>query len=159
MSMKINKSVAVGVACIALLLGGCTKDVSPNTYDAADAGQVNRAVPGKIIAMRQIKIDASSGLGGPTGVAAGAIAGSAIGGSPHVSILSGIGGAILGGVLGHAIDKGVGAKQGMEYVVKLKSGNVLTVAQGADLQLRVGQQVYIIYGKQTRIVPADSYAG
>lgn len=153
------KKIAVfGVIGLSLLLGGCA-DLSPNTYSAGDVGQVNQVVPAKIISMRPVKIKTSSGGAGTLiGAGAGAVAGSAIGGGTRANILGGIGGALVGGLAGHAIEEGIGTKQGMEYVLRTNSGKLLTVTQTQDLQLGVGQKVLIIYGKQTRIVPDNTGA-
>jgi len=156
----IAKKIAVlwMMGCI-LLLSGCAENVSPNVYDARDAGRVNRVVPAVVVAIRPVAINATTGVGTGVGVAAGAVAGSAIGGNTRTSLLGGIGGAVAGGLLGHAIEKGVNTKQGMEYVLRLRNGSMLTVTQGADLNLGVGQKVFIIYGRKTRIIAASEYGG
>ena len=158
----MKKIVAVSVVGFSLLLlgglSGCA-DVSPNTYSAGDVGQVNQVVPAKIISMRPVKINASSGgVGTLVGAGVGAVAGSAIGGGTRANLLGGIGGALVGGLAGHAIEKGISTKQGMEYVLRTKSGKLLTVTQTQDLLLGVGQKVLIIYGRQTKIVPDNTGA-
>src|SRR5436190_24388636 len=45
--------------------------------------------------------------------------------------------------------------QGYVYVVKLKSGAIVSVAQAEDLRLNVKQHVLVVYGKYTRILPDD----
>lgn len=46
--------------------------------------------------------------------------------------------------------------QGYVYVVKLNSGEIISVAQAEDLKLDVKQRVLIIYGKNTRLMPDNS---
>lgn len=153
----MNKIVAVSfVGLSLLLLGGCA-DLSPNTYSAGEVGQINQVVPATIVSMRPVKIQATSGgVGTLVGAGAGAVAGSTIGGGDTAHLLGGIGGAVIGGLAGNAIEKGISKKQGMEYVLRTKSGKLLTVTQTQDLQLGVNQKVLIIYGKQTRIVPDNT---
>lgn len=45
--------------------------------------------------------------------------------------------------------------QGYVYVIKLKTGEIVSVAQAEDLKLKVNQRVLVIYGKHTRILPDD----
>lgn len=154
--MKIMKKTFIPCTlALSLLLAGCAENISPNSYEARDTGQVNRTEIATIISMRAITINNSTGAGGLVGAAAGAVAGSAIGGSSRANILGGIGGAVAGGLLGNAVEKGIGKKTGMEYVLRTKGGKLLTVTQTQDLQLQVGQKVFVILGERTRIVPAN----
>ena len=149
----MKKIIAISAVMCSLLVGGCA-DLSPNTYQAGDVGQVNQVVPATIVSMRPVKIQASSGtVGTLAGAGIGAVAGSAIGGDTRTNILAGAGGALLGGLAGHAIENKVSSKLGMEYVLRTKDGRLVTVTQTQDLQLGVGQRVLIIYGRQIRIVP------
>jgi len=153
----MKKIVALSVVSFSLLfLAGCAEDISPNTYSSGDIGQVNQVVPAKIISMRAVNINNSTGMGGMVGVGAGALAGSAIGGDTRTNLIAGLGGAVIGGLAGNAIEKKINNKRGMEYVLRLRSGKLLTVTQTDDLQLGIGQKVLVIYGKQTRIVPDNS---
>lgn len=138
---------------LCFLLAGCAGNVSPNVYTAEDVGQLNQAIPATVVSMRPITVSTNTGAGGLVGAAAGATAGSLIGGSTEAHILGALGGAVVGGVAGHAIEGGIGKKHGMEYVLKLNNGKLVTVAQAEDLHLSRHQKVMIIYGKQTRIVP------
>lgn len=42
---------------------------------------------------------------------------------------------------------------GMEYVIKLNSGSIVSVVQAEDLKLKNKQKILVIYGKHTRVVP------
>lgn len=137
------------------LLSACGRSVSPNTYDAAEAGVASKVVQGTIIGKRKVKIDGSSGMGGLAGVAAGAAGGSAIGGSDRANIAGAVGGAVLGGLVGHAVDKGVNSHKAYEYIIKLKSGSTISIAQAQELEFNIRQPVLVIYGATTRIVPDD----
>jgi len=141
------------------LLGGCAGNVSPNTYDVCEAGVASKVEPGIIIGKRKINIDGNTGMGGLAGVAAGAAGGSAIGGDARTNVLGAIGGAVIGGVVGNAVDKGVNKHQGYEYIIRLRSGSTISVAQARDLQFQMNQPVLVIYGPTTRIVPDESCGG
>jgi len=149
----MKKNIIYLLVPVILLLTGCAESLSPSTYSRAEVGQANQAVPAKIVSMRSVTIDANSGAGGLVGVAAGATAGSLIGGSDTAHILGGIGGAVAGGVIGNEVEKGIRKTQGTEYVLKTQKGTYVTVTQVQELNLYVGQRVIIIYGKQVRIVP------
>lgn len=138
------------------LISACAKNVSPNTYEAAEAGVASKVVHGTIVGKRAIKIDANSGVGGLAGAGAGAIAGSTVGGSTRGNIAGAVGGAVLGGVIGNAVDKGVNRHKGFEYIIKLKNGSTIAIAQVQELQFEINQPVMVIYGAMTRIVPDDS---
>lgn len=45
--------------------------------------------------------------------------------------------------------------QGYVYVIKLKSGSIVSVAQAEDLRFKVKQHVLVVYGKHTRVLPDD----
>ena len=148
---KIFSIIVMLVLCAEI--SGCAQNMSPNTYQASDVGKASKAVPGVIVAKRNINIDANSGVGGLAGAVAGGAAGSVIGGSTASNIIGAVGGAVLGGLAGNAIDKSVNHKQGIEYIIKLKDGSTVSVTQTEDMQLAIHQHVLIIYGKTTRIIP------
>lgn len=50
------------------------------------------------------------------------------------------------------IDTDYNQTHGMEYVIKLKSGGIISVVQSEDLKLKNKQQILVIYGKHTRVV-------
>jgi len=138
----------------AILVGGCGKNVSPNTYEAAEAGVASKVVQGVIIGKRKVKIDASSGgIGGLAGAAAGATGGSALGSNDRSHIAGAIGGAVVGGVIGNQVDKAINRHQGYEYIIKLKGDSTIAITQAQDLEFQIGQPILVIYGATTRIVP------
>lgn len=145
----------VVISMLFSLLSGCTGNVSPNTYDAAEAGVASKVVQGVIIGKRKVKIDANSGAGGLAGAAAGAVGGSAIGGGDRTHIAGAIGGAVLGGMIGNQIDKRVNRHQAYEYIIRLKNGSTISIAQVQELEFAIHQPVLVIYGATTRIVPDE----
>lgn len=158
-NMLRNKKKVCGFIAVSLmisLLTGCGLQTSPNVYDACEAGVASKVAHGVIIAKRKVKIDGRSGVGGLAGAAGGAVGGSAIGGSSRGNIAGAIGGAVIGGIVGDAIDKGINRKTGYEYIIQLRNGPTISVAQTQDLEFDVQQRVMVIYGPTTRIVPDDT---
>lgn len=52
-------------------------------------------------------------------------------------------------------DNTVTPSHGFEYVIKLSSGDIISIAQSEDLKLKVKQHILVIQGDNTRIVPDD----
>lgn len=46
--------------------------------------------------------------------------------------------------------------RGYEYVIRLNSGEIVSVAQAEDLKFKANQHVLVIYGNTTRVMPDDS---
>ena len=147
--------IILAVVFTTLFMIGCAPNVSPNNYGASDVGVASKVVPGVILSRRQINIDANSGAGGIAGAVAGGAAGTAVGGSPVASVVGAVGGAVVGGVIGNAADKAVNHHKGVEYIIKLDNGNIISVAQAEDLQFIPHQRVLVIYGAMTRVVADD----
>lgn len=152
--------LALGFIAI-LFLSGCTPDISAGNYSTAQAGQASRTVSGVIIAATPVRVSGSpgraSGIGTLAGAIAGAAAGSAIGGGARANVIGGVGGAVFGGVAGDYAENRLTQQVGMQYQVKLKNGSILTIAQGLNPQLNVGQRVYVILGNPARVIPAVYY--
>lgn len=50
------------------------------------------------------------------------------------------------------IDNGYNQTHGVEYVIKLNSGTIISVVQSEDLKLKNKQKILVIYGRNTRVV-------
>jgi outer membrane lipoprotein SlyB len=50
------------------------------------------------------------------------------------------------------VDNGYSQSHGVEYVIKLNSGGIISVVQAEDLKLKTKQKILVIYGKHTRVV-------
>ena len=134
-------------------LYGCMRNISPDSYAVGSVGQVNRAVRGKVISARLVNILGSqTGVGTTAGAAAGGVAGSAIGGAARENIIGAIGGAVVGGIIGSITEEGATQQQGMEYVVETENGSLITVVQGTDPCLNIGDKVIVIYGQRSRVI-------
>lgn len=143
----------ISVVIIDLVLLGCTRNISPDTYAVGSVGQINRAIRGIIINARQVNVSGSqTGVGAAAGAAAGGVAGSAIGGAMRENIVGAIGGAVVGGIVGGMVEEGATSQQGIEYVVETENGALITIVQGTDPPLAMGQKVIVIYGQKSRVI-------
>lgn len=138
---------------IAIALGGCATNISPQTYSVGSVGQVNRTIPGTIISAREVDVAGTTGVGGGAGTAAGAVVGSAAGGNnSRGNIVGAIGGAIVGGLAGSAIEANATKQKGMEYVVETENGNLMTIVQGVEPIFSERQKVLVLYGSPSRLI-------
>lgn len=139
-------------ACLVLSMAGCASNISSDSYKEGQVGQASRTLAGVIISSRVVDVEGNSGVGGLVGSAAGGVAGSAIGGGFRANALGAIGGALLGGVLGSSIEKDASKQQAIEYVIQTDSNGLITVAQGVDQPLAIGQRVLVIEGNPARVI-------
>ena len=152
-----QRSRMIVAAALSTLLAACTSDISPDSYSVGAVGQVNRAVSGVIVNARPVAIQGTrSGLGAGAGALAGGTAGSTVGGSTEANIIAAVGGAVVGGLAGAAIEESATRQTGMEYVVETDNGALVTVVQGGEAPLAVGQRVLVIYGTRARVIPKPS---
>lgn len=61
-------------------------------------------------------------------------------------------GAVLGGIAGNMVEKGITNQTGVEYTVRTNNGETITLVQGTSPTFAVGQKVLIVYGKEARII-------
>lgn len=157
MRIKFINKTLLAASVVALTLTGCMPSLSPDTYNAYGANQVNPAVKGVVTSVRVVKMEGTnSGVGTLGGGAAGAIAGSTIG-AGRGSILAAVGGGLLGAGLGYAAEKRLTCQQGLEYVIRTCGGQYLTIVQGCNPTFQKGQHVMVLYGEKSRVVPDPDY--
>ena len=145
------KKIALA-ALIALVLGGCAHDISPQTYRAGGVGQVNQTQPAKVVGVREVEVAGNREIGTGAGTAVGAVVGSVAGGGNRGHLIGAIGGAILGGMAGSAIESNATKQRGLEYIVETEGGRLLTIVQGMEPVFYNGQRVLILYGNPTRLI-------
>ena len=141
-----------------MTMTACTDNIGADYYNTSAAGQVSRAVRGTIVAVRPVVVSDGDGqFGKLAGAAAGGVAGSMIGGSEAVHILGAIGGTVIGGIAGDTTQEGLSRQQGYEYTIQLDNGSLVSLVQGKDVVLHVGQKCLILYGERSRVVPYNGY--
>lgn len=143
---------------VALMLSGCARELGSSNYTSGSVGEASETHEGVIKQVRVVTVDAHDELehnvlGGLLGAAAGGYAGSGIGkGSGQDAAI--IGGALLGATAGAFAEKKIKQQQAYEYTVQLNNGRMLTVVQGSDTMLSVGQRVrvHVSYQGRSRVV-------
>lgn len=151
---NMNKMLSVTILAIVLgLISACAHNVSPNTYQASEAGIASKVLPGIIIGKRPVKINASSGLGTIGGAGIGAAGGAAMGNGSSSHMAGAIAGALIGGVVGSAMEKGIHTHKAFEYIIQLNNHSTISIVQAEAMEFNIEQPVLIIYGATTRIVP------
>lgn len=136
-------------------MAACTPNVSPDSYSVGSVGQVNRVVRGVIISARSVEIaGTNTGVGSSAGAIAGGAGGSTIGSSVEANIAGAVAGAVAGGIVGAVAEEGMTRQMGMEYVIEAENGALITLVQGDEKQLSVGQRVMVIYGARSRVIAA-----
>lgn len=111
--------------CFCLVLVACSKDLPTGSYEQSEVGKIKKVAPGVLISKRPVKFH-----------------------HQNANLVAEESRAAPGT---EYVDSG----RGYEYVIKLNSGELVSVAQSEDLKLKVKQHVLVIYGKTTRIMPDD----
>lgn len=138
------------IAIAALNLNGCAPRIGGSNYSVAGTGEASHTVRGILISKRVVTIGAKRpeqenepGVGAAAGALAGAGAGSYVGnGSGNIWAMGA--GALAGGVAGHFAERALTDQEGFEYTVQLDDGRTLTLAQGAEPNMSVGQRILFI---------------
>jgi outer membrane lipoprotein SlyB len=132
-------------------LSGCGPSYSPNTYSVTAVQQANTVAQGVIIGVRSVSVSAAGTVGTLTGVAAGGIAGSQAVSGP-ISAFTALGGSLVGGIAGSAVEHTTADTTAFEYIVRKPSGDLVSVTQKDKTPLALGQKVLVIAGNQARVV-------
>lgn len=151
--------------CLLLLLvaTSCTRRISPNTYSAASVGEASQTFRGTVIGLRQVEVkeaerlqDNSLGMG--VGALAGGALGSQVGSGHSAGVVGAVVGALAGGTAGTYLQDSMGTQEAIEYTVQLTNGRVMTVVQGPENALSVGQRVFVMISHEgrSRVVPDNS---
>lgn len=155
----MNKNFLICAAAAALLAAGCTPKLGGSDYDVKGVGEISRTHFGVIAAKRVVNINAADptkmGGGAVAGALAGGVGGSMIGQGKGQILGAGLG-ALAGGFGGHALEQYATSQEGFEYQVRMDTGETITISQGAEPNLSVGQRVSVIEGikGRSRIVGA-----
>ncbi|HUO44032.1 MAG TPA: glycine zipper 2TM domain-containing protein [Burkholderiales bacterium] len=137
---------AAALSLLALGLHGCADTAGSGEYSRQQV-QVEQTVRfGVVESVRPVTIQGeNTGVGAVAGAGLGGVAGSTIGHNTG-SVAGAIGGAILGGLAGNAVEKSARQQNGVEITVRLDSGQVIAVTQGADEQFNIGDRVRVLSG-------------
>lgn len=124
--MLVKKIVGCLLALCCLQLAGCssTKQVPPGDYDTSEIGKIKKVAPGVIISQRNVTLHNKALENSNTT-------------TPPVS----------------DADYNGNKTHGVEYIIRLNSGAIISVLQAENLNLSPRQHVLVIYGDNTRVMP------
>lgn len=140
------------VVMTCLVAVGCAADINDNAYKLSSVGQASAVAQGVIVDVRTVSIQGASGTGSVLGGVAGGVAASTIGRGSG-SVLASVGGALAGAFIGGITQNELTKQQALQYIVRLTDGDMINVIQGLNNPLSVGQKVFVLYGKETRLIP------
>lgn len=147
------KKSLLSLALVTGLISACASNINSDHYATSSAGKVSTVSQCTVMNVRYVGVNSDTGAGTMIGGLAGGVAGSTIGGGSTAHTLGAVGGALLGGLVGSAAEKGMTSQTGIEYVVKLDNGQVISITQGTAQPLSVGQRCMVLFGNPSRIIP------
>lgn len=152
----MTRSLIPVLGLVALLgVSACAPRNTNTTYTGADIGRSAQVSYGVIVSMRPVTIQGGqTGVGTFGGAAAGATAGSFIGGDPRMRILGAIGGAIVGGLAGSAAEGSLSTGQAMEFIIREDNGQTVSVVQTNEESFQPNERIVLTRGARTRIARA-----
>lgn len=141
-----------------LLFCGCARNISSSSYDAQTVGSVSETYECVVVQVKKVMVEEGDYLeNNHTGALMGGIAGGALGnavGNGRGRTVSTVAGALIGSYGGAMAEKALKNQEGLEYIVRLTSGKLVTVVQGLDNPLYSGQTAYLIISKgRSRVIP------
>ena len=152
----------VAPLAILLVLIGCANP-STDKYSAGDVGQILETAEGTVVSSRVVDIQGDSkNVGVLAGGAAGATTGAVVGGGGSMGLLGAVLGGLLGAGTGYVIEESARSREGIEYVIRMDDGRVVTLVQNRadeEAPLTTGTPVLIQYGRDyTRVtgLPVDA---
>ena len=144
--MRKSVLLVASFTTMALLLGGCTSNLTGDSYSRDEARRVQTVRMGTIESLRPVKIEGTkTPIGGGAGAIVGGVAGSAVGGG-RGSIVAAVIGAVAGGLAGSAAEEGLTRTQGVEITVREDDGSMRAYVQQVQENeiFRVGERVRIM---------------
>ena len=146
------------VFAVLALLTAC-EFAAQSRYKYSEVGQIQNAEFGTVIGVRDIDIIAeTSSSGGIIGGVAGGVVGAGMGGGSG-SLVTLVAGAVVGAQAFSALEQAVRNRGGIEYIVVLRNGKTITVAQNVapkDVIHNINDRVLVqINGEYHRVLAAN----
>ena len=128
---------------ILAILSSCVPENRKNVYTTNEVGKNTIVSFGKILSLREVKIeDVNNGGGALAGAAAGGLGGSAIG-SGRGSVIAIVAGAVIGGVAGAAAESALKEQKGIEYIIRFEAldltKSIVQALPKDELPVAIGQ--------------------
>jgi outer membrane lipoprotein SlyB len=143
--MRQAMVLAVSMGAL-VLLGGCTSNLTGDSYSRDEARQVQTVRMGTIESLRPVKIEGTkTPIGSGAGAIIGGVAGSGVGGGRGSAVAAVIG-AVAGGLLGAATEEGLTRTQGVEITLREDDGSLRAYVQQVQENeiFRVGDRVRVM---------------
>ena len=163
----MKKIFIIAAAAMAVLLTGCagvppalggSPSASALSYAPSQAQQAQQVMLGTVVSVQPITISGPSSATAPGGLL-GALAGGYVGsriGNGNGSKVAAVLGAIAGGLGGEAATNAAYRQAGQQVTVRLDNGQLIALAQAADVGLERGERVEYVaggYGQPARVLP------
>jgi outer membrane lipoprotein SlyB len=152
------------VCCVVLMLAvAACSHPSSTTYGEAEVGQTIETTSASVVSSRIVEVSGEPGFIGPgAGAAVGAVGGATAVRGP-AQLLVGVVGGLVGAGAGYMAEKGLKDREGIEYVLEMDDGRLVTLVQNREEDeppLPDGARVLVqINGQYTRVIanPAVDY--
>lgn len=158
----MKKLTVATVAVLSLLAVGCSNPYSNNQYNANRSGIVQNVTYGVITNLRQVTIQDSNNIpvGAVAGGAVGGLLGHMVGGGTGKTLAT-VGGVVLGGLAGNAVQTQANKTQGLEVEVRLDNGQTIAVTQSGSEDFQIGSRVRVVDagGRTTLSVVSNTTSG
>ncbi len=139
-----NALSLMSLALLLFIVQGCAPSASGKVYTRDQARQGMTVQYGTVQQVSEVTIEGTqSGLGTLAGGALGAGVGQTMG-SGAGRTLAAVAGGVAGAIAGQATEKGVTTKTGLEIMVQLDSGEILSVVQESDTLFQAGERVRVL---------------
>jgi len=125
-------------------LASCASSRSGQVYSRDQARQEMTVNYGTVREVRSVQIEGTkTGLGTVAGGVAGGVLGSQVGGGAG-RVVGGVLGALGGAAVGAVSEEGLTRRNGLEIMVELDTGQILSIVQEADVQFSPGDRVRVL---------------
>lgn len=146
---RVIISLIVLTLCLPMALAGCAT-TGGKSYSKGEARQTQTVQRGVIKGIQEVTIEEdASGAGTAIGGVLGGVLGSTMG-RGRGRLLTTVGGAAIGGVLGTFGEKAIRTERAYEFEIELDTGQVLSVVQAIDGDYHVGQRVRVLRASGNR---------
>jgi outer membrane lipoprotein SlyB len=123
-----------GVFCcvlLALAAAACSHP-SSTTYNETEVGQTIEMTSASVVSSRIVEVSGEPGyVGAGAGAAVGGVGGATAVEGP-ASLLVGIVGGLVGAGAGYMAEKGLKDREGIEYVLEMEDGRLVTLVQNRE---------------------------
>ena len=148
------------VAAATMFMASCDRQISPGVYEGRSVGTAVETYTGtvqsaRLVVVQEDELLQQNTIGGAVGGLTGGMLGAQVGEGWGKAAAT-AGGALAGAALGALAQRGAQRQNGMEYIVRMDNGQLMTVVQGVQPQIPIGRRVYVEVGSNgtARVLPA-----